>query len=350
MNNYGERDGLRYIMEQRWLSGGKDQFPSDLQECIETFKEIEKILNEKYHPLVNLGLAVKSGGLLTDHGPEHVKTVIKRAEQIIGEKHIDLLNGYEIFILLLAIHFHDLGNIYGRDEHEQKIYDVMEKMGKSLPLKTIDIDHIRVIAMAHGGYVDKEKTNKDTINILKSIDYRDSILIRPSVLAAILRFADEISEDFTRQIDLDIPPENEAYHKYSQSLEVNIKGNVISFRYRISYDDTQKKVQKDTSQIYLYDEIKLRLEKCLHELEYCRKYSEGFIGITTIKVCIYIISKDRRTQKLVDNFSLRLHGYPSKFSLDDFIERFDIDNNLLQDQKLKYATGEDLMFAYKEDS
>lgn len=348
MARFEERDGLKYIMEQRWCEGCKDEFPSDLKNYIETFKEIESKLNSDYHPLVNLGAAVNDSGLLTDHGPDHVQMVMKRALQIIGEKRIKILTGYEIFILLLAIHFHDLGNIYGREEHEQKISDVMEKMGEALPLNSIDSEFVRDIAMAHGGYADALKTDKDTIHIIKPIEYRDEVLIRPSALAAILRFADELSEDFSRAdkvSKIEIPKENEIYHAYSRALDVNILGNVVTFRYRIPYEYTQKKMFKGKNEKYLYDEIKERIEKCLHELEYCRKYSDGFIEISILKVNIYLLEEPKR---LLDGFELRLHGYPDKIKLDSIIERRDQDGNKLPGQQLKYASGEELMNAIRK--
>lgn len=347
MAAFKECDGLKYIMEQCWISGRKDQFPSDFKDCIEKFREIESKLNREYHPLVNLGAAIHNGGLLTDHGPDHVQMVMRRAFHIIGEKRAESLNGYEIFILLMAIHFHDLGNILGREEHELKIIDVMDKMGDVLPLNTIDKEFIREIATAHGGYADESKTDKDTIRTLKTTEHRDSIQIRPSLLASILRFADELADDSSRTFNnLPIPPENEIYHAYSSALEVSIQGDTVSFRYRIPYEQTQKKMLKGSVEIYLYDEIINRLEKCLCELEYCRKYSDGYIGINTLNVVIYVVKNSKR--KLIDSFKLRLLGYPNKLKINSFIDRRDQNGDGPSDQKLRYESGEDLMNKMKE--
>ena len=346
MANFEERDGLKYIMEKRWHAGLKDQFPSDLKDCIEKFKQIESVLDSEYHPLVNLGAAINNAGLLTDHGPDHVQMVMRRALQIIGEKRAETLNGYEMFLLLLAIHFHDLGNIFGREEHEQKIVEVMEKMGSVLPLNIIDKEFVREIAMVHGGYADDRKTDKDTIRALKTAELRDSIPVRPSVLAAILRFADELADDFSRAGKIAIPSENEIFHAYSSSLETNIQGDTVSLRYRIPYEHTQRKMKKGSCDIYLYDEIRNRLEKCLCELEYCRKYSDGFIGITTLSVTISVICG--RKAEPIDSFRLRLLGYPNNFILNSLIERTAQDGTVLTEQKLNYETGEDLMRNVKE--
>jgi hypothetical protein len=342
MENYKEQDGLKYTMEQRW-SNSRQEFPSDLKDCIEKFGFIEKTLNDNYHPFVNLGVVVTKGGILTDHGPEHIQMVMRRALQIIGEEYAEKLTGYEIFLLLVAIHFHDLGNIYGREEHEKEIDRVMDKMGTILPLNIIDKNFVRDIAMAHGGYVEDLKTDRDTIRILKQCEPRDSMPVRLSLLAAILRFADELADDFTRTFDdkIDIPPENKLYHAYSSVLEVKeIKGYTVSLHYRIPYEYTQTKMEKEGSKIYLYDYIINRLEKCLRELEYCRKYSEGFIRITTLNVVISVISKNNRNKaNPIDAFRLRLLGYPGKFKIDNCLERSDQEDIASTNKKLKYESG-----------
>jgi len=347
MGEYKECDGLKYIMEQRLEKGEDHQIPTDLKDCIDKFKQIEKILNEKYHKDVNLGPALKSGDLLTDHGSDHVQMVMERAKQIIGKKHEDL-TVYEIFILLLAIHFHDIGNIYGREGHEQKISEVMDDMGKQLPLDDADKKYIKIIAMAHGGYADENNTDKDTIRTLLPETTRSSVKIRPSLLAAILRFADELADDFSRAFNGKIvPPHNEIYHAYSKVLELSIRENTAIFKYNIPYEYTQKKMKKGEEKRYLYDEILDRLQKCLSELDYCRKYSGDYIGITVLSVSIYV-TKNNTKDKLIDSFRLRLLGYPHGLKLSSFIERYEQDGSLMPNQGLNYPSGKDLRKKCKE--
>jgi hypothetical protein len=340
MESFKKVDGLKYEMEQRYINKS-EEFPSDLKDCIEKFKQLELILNE-YHENVNLGAAVSGDGLLTDHGVEHVQMVMKRACQIIDDKHISYLKGYEILILLVAIHFHDVGNISGRSAHEQKISDIICVLENKLSFfSSVDYNFINSIATAHGGHAYGTE-DKDTIRNILTSDTRDSIECRLSILAVILRFADELSEDFTRACKtIPIPIENEIYHAYSSSLQdVSINGNTVHFSYVIPYEHTQTKMQKNGSDIYLYDEIKTRLVKCLCELEYCHKYSDGFIKITTLSIKISV-SKEKKINQ-ISTFRLRLLGYPSNTDIE---KSFDLQTH----SDIKYKSGDELKKTLSED-
>ena len=109
---YKESDCLQYMLEKRFQQRRKNDFPSNNELNIIIYKNTEDYLYEEVHKDVVIGAALHGDGLLNDHGKGHVKTVIQRAGLILGDR-IEELIGYEIFILLLAIHFHDIGNIYG---------------------------------------------------------------------------------------------------------------------------------------------------------------------------------------------------------------------------------------------
>ena len=68
-----------------------------------------------------------------------------------------------------------------------------------------------------------------------------------------------------------------------------------------------------------------RLKKCLKELEYCRKYAEGFIRITTLRVEINIMDPViAHRPKKKTCFTLRLSGYPQ--SLQGSIDSLEFEN------------------------
>ena len=263
---------------------------------------------------------------------------------------ISKLNGYEIYILLIAIHFHDLGNIFGRKEHEQNIANIMYSMGSFLPLDSVEKDIVVSIAQAHGGKF--ENGDKDTLRYISNDDMCNGMLLRARLLASILRFADELSDDFFRtdMEILNIPKGNEVFHLYSSCLEpIHIQGETISFRYRIPYKYTQLKVGKYNKKTYIYDEILERLTKCMNELEYCRKYSCGFLNITTFNIKISITYKDM-PYKIREQISFRLilGGYPNPTysNLDSYLdngEQYPSDRR----QILKYHTGKELKKAMK---
>lgn len=350
MSYYKEQDELKYYFESRWegkshikdtgLEVQESEFPISKKNLVEKYKNLEDLLNEKWHPIATLGAAVNEDGLLTDHGVGHIAEVMHNAFKIIG-KNIVRLNGYEIYLLLIAIHFHDLGNIYGREEHEQKIEQVIEELGNALPLDVVEKEFVVAIAKAHGGFSDKDRDTIRYVNVDKNCN---GIAVRAKLLAAILRFADELSDDFTRTEynGITIPYENEVYHAYSKCLEpVSFEGETISFHYRVPLEYTQKKVGKGKNEVYLYDEILNRLSKCMRELEYCRNYANGFINITTLNVKIEIKS-DNLLRRIDDvSFRLSLRGYPSE-SQAGFNDFFD---DLQNSKRIKYETGVELQQA-----
>lgn len=311
---YNESDWLQYTLEKRFLTKRKDEFPSDDEININIYKNTEDYLYEDVHKDVVVGAALHGDGLLNDHGKSHVKMVIQRAGLILGDR-IEGLGGYEIFLLLLAIHFHDVGNIFGRDEHEKKIFEVMEKL--KLPFDNAVNRQICDIAMAHGGYINK---NKDTIIYLPTEDYLNGIKIRPSLLAAILRFSDEIADEKTRASRFlnelnEIPPGNQVFHDLSNCMQSPaVNGDTLILKFDIPYNlaitkTTKLNDKKGIDEIYLYDEIINRLRKCIVELEYCRKYSHGFILLNSIQAAITVYYPES-SRKYSDSIRLRLSGYP----------------------------------------
>jgi hypothetical protein len=150
-----------------------------------------------------------------------------------------------------------------------------------------------------------------------------------------LRFADEISDDHTRANRFfntvgKIPEKNKIFHEYSLSLSpITIEGNVVTFRYYIKVNNIHEKIQlEDGQRVYLYDKILEKLKKCLCELEYCRKYADGLISITTLNVELNIMPINGRNPIKTINFSLKLKGYPS-------IDSIDIES-------LEFSSGEEL--------
>ncbi len=322
MGYFNKQDGLKYHFEQRYIGNehvdivGKGtefimEFPTGKDKLVEKYVYLENTLNEEWHKDATLGAAIKGDGLLTDHGVGHIADVMAHAGMILADN-VKKLNGYEIYLLLLAIHFHDLGNINGREDHETYIDEIMLKMGDRLPLDIAEKNFVVAIATAHGGYVNGEK---DTIHYVNIDNTCNGVKVRAKLLAAILRLADELSDDFNRSNykGIDIPPENEVYHEYSKSLTpVGIDKETVSFHFRIPYDLTQRKIGKGNKKVFLYDEILVRLAKTMRELEYCRSYADSFIQATTLNVKIDILKPENQLKvKDTITFRLRLQGYPN---------------------------------------
>jgi hypothetical protein len=314
---FNERDGLRFILEKKFNERKSNEFPNDDINYVNVYKQIEDHLNAQIHPETEKGAILNGSGLLTDHGASHVSMVIQRAGLLLNDN-INKLSGFEIFIFLLAAHFHDVGNILGREKHEEKIMDIMQKVEVLTNLQTPVKLTICNIATAHGGtYNDTH----DTIASLLPSDYVEGIEIRPAVLASLLRYADEISDDHTRAARFlydigEIPPGNKVYHDYSKTLEpITVNGNAVICKFNIPYDLAVNKTTKNDKHgncvdVFLYDEILSRLEKMVCELEYCGKYSQGFILVNSVEVKISVQNPNSIRPIFETSMRLRLFGYP----------------------------------------
>lgn len=322
MMNYREVDGLKYIMETKEHSGSAGEFPSILptgaSSFSDVFNNVERYMNENIHKHVVAGAAGAGDGILNDHGPGHIAMVEERAYQLLGNK-AEELKGYEILILLLSIHFHDVGNVFGRTAHEEKIGDVFDALGERFPFDSTLQRIITDIAMSHGGNRDGDK---DTLAYVNEKEYIDGIPIRARIIASILRFADEIADDKNRASSLllamgTIPRENRVFHEYSKCLEPPvIAGDTIILNYNINSEFVHNKITKLDSEVYLYDEILSRVQKCLCELDYCKRYSDGFIRVSALSVTINVLSHNKRRVVFKDSFKVRLTGYPDKSRFD----------------------------------
>ena len=266
------------------------------------------------HPKVNEGAAVNGEGRLTDHGKPHIDRVFDCAQKLIGDRVADL-NAYELFLLCAAIHLHDIGNIDGRKNHEKRIRDVVQRLKIKIPMENDSAtkETIIRIAQAHGGTSELKKDNDTFFDLKNKETLFGNFIVRPARISSVLRFADELS-DFCKRTDDDIktPEENEIHHAYSRTLhECHIDGRSIQLVYKLKYEDTQKQLRSGGQRIYLYDEIRRRLEKLMREMEYCSKYSEGLIIACDVHVIIRVSEKENENiDNYKDSFKLCLRGYP----------------------------------------
>ena len=99
---------------------------------------------------------------LNNHGLEHVNAVIRKASDILITSKC-AISPYECYILLCAIQFHDVGIIFGRDDHEIKCKEIMKDLPKEMP-DGFENNIIFKIASVHSG---NYKKDKDIIQRLK---------------------------------------------------------------------------------------------------------------------------------------------------------------------------------------
>ncbi|TCL93582.1 hypothetical protein C8J38_1023 [Rhizobium sp. PP-WC-2G-219] len=278
------------------------------------YKRIREAFVDRVLPEVTaLGSSI-DGIFLTDHGPEHIQTVIKKADSLVSGAKIDL-NAYEIFLLLISIVIHDVGNAAGRIDHEKKIDDIWSLVFGPLGFDELDKFIAMEIASVHGGDIDKDK---DTIRTLATKTEWKGNNVRPRLIAAILRLADEMAEDRHRAnavaIELKtILKRAEAYHYYSYALHsfsVDVEAGELQISLAAKKSHFQRALGKNDETTFLLTEIYERTIKTFYEARYCSRYAEGKISISSVRVKIDILPEqgNRRTRQI--GFLIQEHGPP----------------------------------------
>lgn len=130
---------------------------------------------------------------LTDHSADHVANVLENARSLLSADYsIHKLTAIDLYCLGMAILFHDVGNLFGRDGHHNLIGDIFDwARGTDASVRREKTLILR-IARAHTGIA--ADGSNDT---LKEVDEMDQIYgknVRLREVAAILRFADELAE------------------------------------------------------------------------------------------------------------------------------------------------------------
>jgi len=179
---------------------------------------------------------------LSDHGPRHIKNVLENVGHLIGKdfltaKEKKYFNPLEYYFLGLVTLFHDVGNIHGRDRHNERIKDAyVHTRGSN------DKQEMRMILQAAKAHTGKAADGgKDTLNDL-NVDggfHYQSQPVRLLEVAAVLRMADELAEGPQRTSrfvfdTMGYAPESQIFHRYASCVQVNIDRN--AGRFALSFD------------------------------------------------------------------------------------------------------------------
>lgn len=266
------------------------------------------------HQEVVAGASATDGGWLTDHGPKHIEKVGSEAAKIIDQMGDELVP-YEIFLLLLSIQVHDIANISGRASHENRIDEVWKSVIGPLGFDSLDKNMAIQIASTHGGTFEGSKS---TLRAVEQITKYKNIPIRPRLLAAILKLADELAEEVDRastvQLELSLlPKESEVYHIYSSGLHtahVEASSGTIELKLAFSSEYFGRKFGKGEEEVFLLEEIYERTLKTWSEAVYCSRYLPNLL-LTTVDVDIQIFDEETRLEACRIKYRLEDTGYPT---------------------------------------
>jgi len=257
---------------------------------------------------------------LNNHGSGHVDKVIEKVSEMLQLFDRGHLKPYEGFYLLCAIQVHDVGNVFGRDEHEKGCGKILDEKAKTFIKDSLERKAIERLASVHGGLISGER---DTIGLLPESRMLYKRKVRKKLLAALLRFGDELADDTSRAdqdgLDLGTIPEGSLiYHRYSKALHTvkvyrDDEDNRITLylSYEFDSDLASQQFKKNGGYRYLLDEIYDRTLKMERERRYCMRFLRPCFSLDSIRVEIFIHhASDPFTRDKIQ-YTLEEQGYPS---------------------------------------
>lgn len=304
---------------QRRADSGDD---TDATDFWLKYQNVKNYLEKEYYPNV-----LSACPYYTDHSDQHVNSVIRTASQLLGRQLTDEaarkeLSNLDLFLILSGIIWHDVGMVHGRTGHAQRVPDYTNEV-KRLAFPSVPIHRlVDQIAQAHGGKygldrLPKGRSDCSTAQSTYSVDVR--------ALAAIVRFADEISEDHNRvsaTLKESVPSENRIFWEYAHAIEASkpdplrrhvvitygLQKNLPSRRFKcIEYPDRTD----ESGELSLIEYVICRLEKVNEERAYCAPEFRLFVLIDEVVARLYLYENTQAVPGYQDEIRLGgsgLHG------------------------------------------
>lgn len=325
---------------------------TDIEECMK--KELEACLDksdaEFYYGLYSTAKKELCGNvyseikgvepMLTDHSERHIKDVLDKSWKLIidNEGNHDF-NAIELYLLCTCILFHDVGNLYGRTDHNIKVADIYNSIRNNISQCCQERQLVLRVARAHCGKT--KDGGKDTLLEVEANSNLYGHPIRLRELAAVLRFADELAEGVQRTSQYMINKglihkDSLVFHKYASVSEYHIdkgEGRVVLI-YNIDYP------LSDISLKELLEFVYKRILKLDAERRYCKYYATSLQRFLCTEASIkFTVNGD------LCDFDLPKISLEDKYNLvDDSIEDLirklpalkieEIENKLLNNLKL----------------
>src|SRR5258705_9078088 len=125
-----------------------------------------------------------------DHGPEHIKRVHANLDELLGGVPLRHLCHYELFLAMMGVLYHDVGILRGRRDHAAASARLLIEEKANYIVDDTDLAFLPEIVLSHSSTVDISKCSED--QRVRGVD------VRPRVVAALVRLADELDEDVRR--------------------------------------------------------------------------------------------------------------------------------------------------------
>lgn len=253
---------------------------------------------------------------LTDHSAKHVDNLLENIYMLIPEelekagRNDSALSGIDTYFLAVTALFHDIGNLFGRDRHNQTAIIILNEKFESFFQEANKREKFLIYRAARAHTGKGEDTSSDTLKDLERLEQLNGNPVRFQDTAAIVRFADELAEGpqrtsaYARSKGM-FDPSSEIYHRYASATHIHIdpKNERISIAYEIEIEtDNTNNIPTDEEKNLkeLLNFIHDRIYKLDAERKYCSFYCNFLNPI----------------KKIVANFSFHSRGYPIDFKIE----------------------------------
>lgn len=293
-----------------------DEFPRGVN-YVSNYKAFKAFMDQEIHPEIKTVTSRLDDEIyLNDHSTKHVEMVILKISQILEAPNIgfNYISGYEYFLLLSAAQIHDAGHIInGRDGHAEAGKKFLEYYN-IYSISSIERKIIMRIAAAHSG-------KHDPIGNLENSTPISGLIVRPRLLASLLRLGDEFADENSRAssylLDLDkIPEYSRLFHVFSRCLDTYraySQSGTIHMHFCVNKhyatEVFKKKKENSYDEVYLIDEIYTRSMKAFTECLYYNRFVPEELRFRTINVTIEFL--ENSGDDYLDSISYRLEekGY-----------------------------------------
>ncbi len=296
------------------------------------YEAMKKLLESDYYPWVQANCQ-----WYTDHGAKHIASVRHAVDRLLENTKPQILEDVDLFVLLSAIIWHDVGMVFGRSDHAAQVADLTEGI-RGFGLTDPTIHRVVVeLAKAHSGQ-DGLRIPKHRQDCTPTPERTSTIY--PRALAALLRFGDEVSENRSR-VSLSllptVPPENRLYWEYANCVvaskpEPSRERVVVSIEMDRARAVEEFKCPSACSQwgrrepkISLIEYMVFRLQKLNSERAYCGAKFAGYVSMSRVDVRIEIQQGTDTILALepivMGDSGLAHDTYPSIEIYSDFFER-----------------------------
>lgn len=306
------------------------------------FSLMSEYLEREYYPWIQAKCPY-----YTDHGKVHIESVIQSASLLLNQRlsqEKDFhLSSLDIFIILTAILWHDAGMVYGRSGHEGQFVRVIDEI-KEVCLSDVTIYRIVTeIVKSHSGQEGLKIPKREEDCTGPSLA---PCTIYPKSLAALIRFADEISENRSRisaALLSNVPEDQQIFWEYANCVTAarpDPERHRVVISLEIPYDKAIKyykckeftDLAGNSDKISLIEYIVRRIEKMNNERAYCAPHFSRYAWIGEVCVRFKIINGIPD----MDEFEMeKIFGEDSKIPSIEIFERFFEENPEWRPDQLK---------------